>query len=137
MRYVYGFLYYTRTVGQHYVQMHCHCGRTVLMPPVPCGTRLRCPHPCTRSPPTCGHSRTPHACHDDNTPCPPCPFLTSKQCACGKKQVDNVRCSAEKVSCGKPCGKLLGCGFHRCAKLCHGDDCGTCTTVCGKPRKLW
>jgi transcriptional repressor NF-X1 len=117
--------------------MVCHCGRTVLMPPIPCGTRLRCVHPCTRPPPACGHSRTPHACHDDAMPCPPCPFLTSKTCACGKKAVGNVRCSQEKVSCGTPCGKLLACGFHKCTRLCHGDGCGSCTNTCGKPRKHW
>jgi hypothetical protein len=117
--------------------MVCHCGRTVLMPPIPCGTRLRCAHPCTRPPPACGHSRTPHACHDDATACPPCPFLTSKQCACGKKAVGNVRCSQEKVSCGISCGKLLACGFHKCTRLCHGDSCGPCANTCGKPRKNW
>jgi transcriptional repressor NF-X1 len=118
-------------------QMICNCGRTVLMPPIPCGTRLSCTYPCTRPPPACGHGRTPHACHADDVNCPPCPFLTRKLCACGKREVDNVRCSQEKVACGTVCGKLLGCGFHRCTKLCHGDDCGPCTTTCGKPRKLW
>lgn len=70
-------------------------------------------------------------------PCPPCPFLTSKPCACGKNVVNNVRCSQEKVSCGTACGKLLDCGFHHCARVCHGGDCGTCALTCGKPRKLW
>lgn len=37
--------------------------------------------------------------------CPPCPFLTDKVCACGKKRVSNVRCSQERVSCGSVCGK--------------------------------
>jgi transcriptional repressor NF-X1 len=40
-------------------------------------------------------------------PCPPCPFLTEKVCACGKKQVGNVRCSQERVSCGSLCGKCV------------------------------
>jgi transcriptional repressor NF-X1 len=107
------------------------------MPPVPCGTRIQCRHPCDRPPLECGHSRVPHACHEDPAPCPPCPFLTTKRCACGKKDVGNVRCAQEKVSCGTPCGKLLGCGGHRCARLCHAGECGPCTTVCGKPRKFW
>ena len=117
-------------------ELICNCGRTILEPPIPCGTRISCHYPCARPPPPCGHPRTQHACHEDPTPCPPCPFLTSKLCACGKKMVDNVRCSQEKVSCGTPCGKPLTCGFHHCDRLCHGDDCGPCHATCGKPRKL-
>ena len=86
-------------------EMVCNCGRTVLDPPIPCGTRISCPFPCVRPPPTCGHPRTQHACHEDPAPCPPCPYLATKQCACGKKMVDNVRCSQDKVSCGTACGK--------------------------------
>ncbi|KAI0336848.1 hypothetical protein GY45DRAFT_25326 [Cubamyces sp. BRFM 1775] len=117
-------------------EMVCHCGNTVLEPPIPCGTRITCGYPCNRPPPPCGHPLTRHACHEDPIPCPPCPFLTSKVCACGKKTVDNVRCSQEKVSCGTVCGKLLACGFHHCERLCHGDACGACHAPCGKPRKL-
>ncbi|KAI0711295.1 hypothetical protein C8Q76DRAFT_623360 [Earliella scabrosa] len=117
-------------------EMICHCGRTILEPPIPCGTRIACVYPCSRPPPPCGHPKTQHACHEDPIRCPPCPHLTSKQCACGKKMVDNVRCSQEKVSCGTTCGKLLSCGFHHCERLCHGDACGACHATCGKPRKL-
>ncbi|KAH9926706.1 uncharacterized protein B0H18DRAFT_1084937 [Fomitopsis serialis] len=117
-------------------EMTCNCGRTVLEPPIPCGTRINCYYPCARPPLPCGHPKAQHACHEDPTPCPPCPFLASKLCACGKKTVDNVRCSQEKVSCGTPCGKLLSCGFHHCERLCHGDECGPCNSTCGKPRKL-
>lgn len=119
------------------VQMICYCGRTVLDPPIPCGTRINCTYPCDRPRLPCGHPKSPHACHEDPTPCPPCVFLTNKTCACGKKSVGNVRCSQERVSCGQVCGKLLGCGFHHCERLCHGDACGACTAVCGKSRKLW
>ncbi|KZT20935.1 hypothetical protein NEOLEDRAFT_1244899 [Neolentinus lepideus HHB14362 ss-1] len=117
-------------------EMICHCGRTILDPPIPCGTRINCAYPCNRPPPPCGHPKAPHACHEDPAPCPPCVFLTSKRCACGKNTVDNVKCSQEKVSCGTVCGRLLACGFHHCQRLCHGDDCGACNVVCGKPRKL-
>ncbi|TDL15940.1 hypothetical protein BD410DRAFT_79701 [Rickenella mellea] len=114
----------------------CPCGRTILDPPIPCGTQIHCPYPCARPPPPCGHPSATHSCHADDTPCPPCAFLTSKKCACGKGVVNNVRCSLERVSCGAKCGKLASCGFHRCARPCHGDDCGPCTAPCGKPRKL-
>ena len=86
-------------------EMICYCGRTILEPPIPCGTRINCQHPCARPRLPCGHPKTPHACHEDPTPCPTCPVLTEKQCACGKKMVPNVRCSQEKVSCGTTCGK--------------------------------
>lgn len=33
--------------------------------------------------------------------------------------------------------RLLDCGFHKCKRSCHGDACGPCPSICGKPRKLW
>ena len=76
--------------------MICFCGRTVLDPPIPCGTKIRCNYQCPMPPPPCGHPRTQHTCHDDTISCPPCPFLTTKLCACGKKEVRNLRCSLER-----------------------------------------
>ncbi|OAX40568.1 hypothetical protein K503DRAFT_687258 [Rhizopogon vinicolor AM-OR11-026] len=131
-----------------YEELICPCGRTIMEPPIPCGTIMKCTYPCVRPPSLCGHARITHSCHEgviiagadlgeaeEESPCPPCPFLTSKQCACGKNMVDNIRCAQERVSCGSACGKLLACGFHHCERLCHADDCGTCTAVCGKSRK--
>jgi transcriptional repressor NF-X1 len=120
-------------------QLYCHCGRTVLEPPIPCGTRVQCNEPCNRPPSCDAHPLTAHSCHPDTIPCPPCPFLTRKLCACGKKMVPNVRCSLErdKIGCGSACQKLMSCGFHHCKRLCHGDECGSCTASCGKPRKPW
>src|SRR3954454_4296390 len=111
--------------------MICMCGRTTLMPPIPCGTQIQCNYPCNRPPPLCGHPKPVHSCHESEG-CPPCPFLTAKLCACGKMTLPNVRCSQPKVSCGTPCGKPLPCGFHACQRLCHGDECGACESVCGK-----
>jgi hypothetical protein len=85
--------------------MICHCNNTILDPPIPCGTRIACSYPCSRPSPPCGHPSTQHTCHEDPIPCPPCPFLTSKTCACGKNTVGNVKCSQERVSCGVVCGK--------------------------------
>ncbi|KAL4079530.1 hypothetical protein J3A83DRAFT_1117042 [Scleroderma citrinum] len=137
-------------------ELICPCGRTALEPPIACGTRLVCTYPCSRPPPSCGHPHVPHACHEnvlvagadtaeeglglsaDTTtlrPCPPCPWLTSKRCACGKKMVDNVQCSQARVHCGTICGRLLPCGFHQCQRTCHEDECGGCAAVCGKSRK--
>ncbi|KAI0264607.1 hypothetical protein BC834DRAFT_244398 [Gloeopeniophorella convolvens] len=117
-------------------ELFCHCGRTVLEPPIPCGTQIKCSYPCTRPDPQCGHSKMSHSCHEDPTPCPPCVLLTEKPCACGKTVVGNVRCSQERVSCGKPCGRPLSCGFHPCEQVCHAGACPPCTAACGKPRKL-
>ena len=111
-------------------ELVCLCGRTVLDPPIACGTRLRCVYPCARPAPACGHPHVPHACHEGvvvagadtadeglgmveereregGGACPPCPFLTEKVCACGKKRVPNVRCAQEKVSCGSMCRKCV------------------------------
>jgi transcriptional repressor NF-X1 len=56
---------------------------------------------------------------------------------CGSSTVKNVRCSQNTVSCGKPCGKLLACGYHKCRKMCHlPGECEDCTQTCGKPKSL-
>jgi len=118
------------------MQLVCACGRTVYEPPIPCGTVMQCHYPCLRPRTTCEHQNTSHGCHDEGIPCPPCPHLANKVCACGKKVVPNVRCSleTEKVSCGTVCGKLMGCGYHTCERLCHSDPCGPCVATCGKLR---
>ena len=117
----------------------CPCGLTVVLPPVPCNFKIECSHPC-RQPMACGHPQIPHLCHSlENHPCPPCPYLVKKPCACGKTEVANVRCAMEssRVSCGKPCGALLRCGFHRCRKPCHppGECEPRCVQQCSKPRR--
>jgi hypothetical protein len=50
-----------------------------------------------------------HTCHEEPPPCPPCAYLTTKQCACGKKDIGNVKCSLEreKVSCAATCGRSV------------------------------
>ncbi|SPO28619.1 related to Shuttle craft protein [Ustilago trichophora] len=118
-------------------ELICHCGRTVLEPPVPCGTQIRCSFPCVRPPPNCGHPKMPHDCHEEE-PCPPCVYLTDKVCHCQKHIVKNVPCSRSRVSCGQPCDALLNCGFHRCQGICHiaGQECAPCAQICGKPRRL-
>jgi transcriptional repressor NF-X1 len=123
-----------------YEELICNCRRTVVYPPIPCGRTLSCTYPCARPAPLCGHPKQPHQCHESPN-CPPCIFLVSKLCACGKSEVKNVRCSQERerVSCGKVCGRLLKCGGHRCEKGCHveGECESPCTKPCGKPRKIW
>lgn len=35
----------------------------------------------------------------------------------------NVPCHLKEVSCGNPCGRLLPCSEHKCARICHKDPC--------------
>ncbi|TIB72240.1 hypothetical protein E3Q08_00454 [Wallemia mellicola] len=120
-------------------ELTCSCGNTTLEPPIPCGTEIHCTYPCNRPPPECGHPRPSHTCHGDDVSCPPCPFLTTRSCQCGKSQISNVRCSQENVRCGKKCDKIQECG-HRCKKSCHKDECRgpeeACSSVCGRLRSI-
>ncbi|ORY30230.1 hypothetical protein BCR39DRAFT_530107 [Naematelia encephala] len=126
-----------RCLQASYDELICHCGHTVVYPPIACGTTIDCIYPCARPPPECGHPKTPHNCHEAPE-CPPCPYLSTRPCACGKDPaVKNVRCSAERVSCGQVCGEPLACGYHRCEKSCHRPgECGSCTQVCNKPKRI-
>lgn len=127
-----------RCLQASYDELICNCGHTVVYPPVACGTTVNCLFPCARPAPACGHPKTPHNCHE-NPECPACPFLTAKPCACGKDPaVKNVRCSQsqDRVSCGTVCGKLLGCGYHKCEKTCHAGECESCTQTCNKPKRI-
>ncbi|KXT06317.1 hypothetical protein AC578_9199 [Pseudocercospora eumusae] len=123
-------------------EIACNCGRTVLEPPLPCGTQPPpCRYTCER-PKACGHPQVPHNCHQDDGPCPKCPFLVEKRCMCGKKSLKNQQCWLRDVSCGVVCGKKLKCGVHTCRKPCHraGDceDAGgqQCLQPCGKLKKI-
>ncbi|KAH9909040.1 hypothetical protein F4778DRAFT_715029 [Xylariomycetidae sp. FL2044] len=122
-------------------EISCNCGRTVLQPPQPCGTKPpECRFDCTRQR-DCGHPQIPHACHTSPS-CPKCPFLVEKPCICGKQKLKNQPCWFEEPRCGLPCNKKLKCGTHTCAKLCHrpgecedADIRGSrCKQPCGKPR---
>ncbi|KAJ2317491.1 FKBP12-associated protein [Coemansia sp. RSA 2704] len=125
-----------------YEELACACGRTRLLPPIACGTKLpACRYPCQRVR-ECGHiSMMTHECHPDNTPCPPCPVLVAAQCMCGGREMRNVPCHrSHAASCGSICGKLLPCGGHTCQRSCHRADepClrgQSCRQPCRKPRK--
>ena len=122
-------------------EIPCHCGRTVLQPPLPCGTTPPpCRYECERGK-NCGHPQIPHNCHEDQESCPKCPFLTEKPCMCGKKMLKNQQCWLTDVRCGEVCGRKLRCGSHFCRKPCHrlGDceDIGrSCQQACGKAKKI-
>ena len=124
-------------------EISCSCGKTVLQPPQPCGTRPpECRFDCTKPRP-CGHPIVSHQCHPDDTSCPKCPFLVEKLCICGKKTLKNQPCWFGEARCGLPCGNKLKCGAHECKELCHRpgecEDVGIqgshCPQPCGKVRK--
>lgn len=120
-------------------EISCNCGRTVLQPPLPCGTKPPpCRFECERAK-ACGHPQVPHNCHQDDESCPKCPFLTMKLCLCGKNQLKNQPCWLTEVRCGGICGRKLRCGAHKCRKPCHKpgecEDAGrACQQPCGKER---
>ncbi|KAF9939211.1 FKBP12-associated protein [Mortierella alpina] len=122
-------------------ELSCACGRTVVYPPIPCGTSVpKCRYSCTRLR-ECGHaSLSNHPCHPDSEPCPPCIMLVGKQCMCRKSKMPNVPCYKTNPSCGKVCGKRLDCNLHTCNKSCHSGECSlppsdVCSQPCPKPRK--
>ena len=121
-------------------EISCNCGRTILQPPLPCGTSSPpCRFDCER-PKVCGHPKVPHNCHGDETKCPKCPFLGQKVCMCAKQSLKNQPCWLTDVRCGEICGKKLRCGSHYCRKQCHRDgECEDadqyCQQACGKAKR--
>jgi transcriptional repressor NF-X1 len=119
-------------------EISCNCGRTVLQPPQPCGSKApACSFDCTR-PRACGHPRTKHNCHEDDEPCAKCSYLVEKHCICGKRTLKNQPCWFSEVRCGLPCGKKLKCGNHFCQKECHrpGQCEDPCTQLCGRKKTV-
>lgn len=117
----------------------CHCGKTRLEAPIPCGvTSVECKFPCIRQKP-CGHPQfSVHNCHGDDQPCPPCVLLTERKCECGGSIVKNIPCfSTNPVSCGKPCQKRRADCGHRCNRICHSDKCESepCKEICDAIKK--
>jgi transcriptional repressor NF-X1 len=119
-------------------EISCRCGRTVLQPPLACGTQPpACQYQCDR-PKACGHPQVQHQCHIDDS-CPKCPYLVQKACMCGKSMLKNQPCWSNSISCGQTCGRRLRCGIHFCQKSCHRpgecEDAGSsCPHPCGQKK---
>eukprot|EP00898_Chlorokybus_atmophyticus_P003433 jgi/Chlat1/4090/Chrsp26S04129 len=121
-------------------ELSCACGRTVLQPPVPCGTALPpCPYPCI-IPQTCGH-RPKHTCHEGD--CPPCNELISRRCLGDHMTLTSVPCGSQyRATCSQPCGRIRRCGQHTCLRPCHQPPCEdselpglSCGQQCGAQRR--
>ncbi|XP_025832981.1 protein shuttle craft isoform X2 [Agrilus planipennis] len=108
-------------------ELYCECGTSVIMPPVPCGTRPpACSMPCSRTR-SCGHDPL-HSCHSGS--CPPCTVLIKTWCYGQHEQRATIPCHQQSFSCGLPCGKPMPCGRHNCIKPCH---LGPCPQPCKQP----
>lgn len=116
-------------------ELTCHCGLTVLYPPIPCGTKPpECKNICTRRH-ECDHPVF-HNCHSEDK-CPPCTYLTQKWCMGNHEQRSNIPCHLQDISCGLTCNKDLPCEMHRCRRICHRGDClgeAACQQPCVRPR---
>lgn len=126
-----------------FTDLTCACGRTIIPPPLPCGTPPPlCQFPCSASQP-CGHSSS-HSCHFGE--CPPCSLPVAKECVGGHVVLRNVPCGSKDIRCNKLCGKTRQCGLHACGRTCHPPPCdvstsdepnqkGSCGQICGAPRR--
>ncbi|XP_075903772.1 transcriptional repressor NF-X1 isoform X2 [Nelusetta ayraudi] len=116
-------------------ELTCHCGLTVLYPPIACGTKPpECKNICTRRH-ECEHAVL-HNCHGEEK-CPPCTHLIQKWCMGKHEQRSNIPCHLQDISCGLTCNKTLPCGDHRCRRICHRAECvgeGGCRQPCVRPR---
>ncbi|XP_038829249.1 transcriptional repressor NF-X1-like isoform X2 [Salvelinus namaycush] len=116
-------------------ELACHCGGTVLFPPIACGTKpLECKNLCTRRH-KCDH-QVFHNCHSEEK-CPPCTYLTQKWCMGKHERRSNIPCHLQDISCGLTCNKVLLCDLHRCRRICHRGEClaeGACRQPCVLPR---
>lgn len=103
-------------------ELTCHCGSSVLYPPIPCGANPpSCHRPCRRAH-SCGHP-VKHECHSDIEKCAPCIVFVKRSCFCSADSKDSVYCYLPGYSCGRTCKKLLACKQHTCKRVCHDNEC--------------
>lgn len=122
-------------------ELSCHCGASVMYPPIPCGSKPPvCHRPCRRAH-NCGHP-VKHECHDNTETCAPCTVFVKKSCFCKADSKDSVYCYQTGYSCGRTCKKSLSCRQHTCQRVCHENACETkndrgiiiCKQACPVPR---
>ncbi|XP_046880248.1 transcriptional repressor NF-X1 [Hypomesus transpacificus] len=112
-------------------ELACHCGNSILFPPIACGTKPpECKNLCSRRH-ECDHPVF-HNCHSEEK-CPPCTYLTTKWCMGKHEQRSNIPCHLQDISCGLVCNKMLPCDLHRCRRICHRGEClveASCRQAC-------
>ncbi|XP_031827096.2 nuclear transcription factor, X-box binding stc [Nomia melanderi] len=108
------------------VTRYCGCGKTSQT--VQCSTHklLLCDATCDKDL-NCGTHKCENKCHHGE--CPSCEKTIEQKCYCGKNKREIICQNNVSLtySCGNICGKLLDCGNHTCAKLCHLDACEPCS----------
>jgi transcriptional repressor NF-X1 len=106
------------------VPIRCYCGKENRR--VPCSVLPRsnfaCEGACDRLLNCLSHS-CEQPCHPG--PCAKCALDVSMKCFCGKEE-RSVKCGSKRLICSKTCGRLLDCGKHTCAKVCHEGPCQPC-----------
>ncbi|XP_036320892.1 protein shuttle craft isoform X1 [Rhagoletis pomonella] len=112
---------------QAYVKRECGCGKTTKTMQCCVKEAIECESICGKLL-NCEQHKCPAKCHEGK--CAPCAEKVEQQCHCTKqeRQVACTRDSHDKhsYSCGKPCGKDLACGNHKCKDCCHPGECRTC-----------
>ncbi|KAK3414974.1 hypothetical protein EUGRSUZ_H00552 [Eucalyptus grandis] len=77
---------------------------------------------------SCGNHMCDKFCHPG--PCGECDLLPGriKTCYCGKMNLMDERqnCLDPIPTCSQGCDKLLPCGTHFCAEMCHAGICPPC-----------
>lgn len=121
-------------------EVSCSCGKEVRS--LLCGSKFSCEEKCGKQL-TCGNHTCSVVCHSGE--CPLCPLSpeVQKTCFCGKLPLADSRlsCTDPIPSCGKPCGRALACGQHKCQQICHPGECSPCSQrvearcACGKSKK--
>ncbi|GJY11920.1 NF-X1-type zinc finger protein NFXL1 [Tanacetum coccineum] len=130
-----------------FTDLTCACGRSLIPPPLTCGTPPpSCQYPCS-VPQPCGHPSS-HSCHFGD--CPPCSVPIPKECIGGHVVLRNIPCGSKDIRCNKLCGKTRQCGMHTCLRTCHPSPCdssssssggstfgvkASCGQTCGAPRR--
>lgn len=109
------------------VKRECGCGRTTRVMQCCLKESIECDAICSKLL-NCELHTCSEKCHIGK--CPACVEKVDQRCHCTKqeRQVACTRDSHDKhnYSCGKPCGRDLSCGNHKCKDCCHSGDCRLC-----------
>ncbi|KAM7353561.1 nuclear transcription factor, X-box binding stc isoform 2-T2 [Cochliomyia hominivorax] len=112
---------------QAQVKRECGCGKTSKIMQCCIKEAIECDSVCEKLL-NCELHTCQEKCHEGK--CPTCKEKVDQKCHCSKheRQVTCTRESHDKhnYSCGKPCGKDLSCGNHKCKDCCHPGECKPC-----------
>ncbi|XP_075985237.1 NF-X1-type zinc finger protein NFXL1 [Anticarsia gemmatalis] len=71
----------------------------------------------------CKTHQCENICHEGD--CPPCTYTSTQPCQCGAERAKRP-CNDPFWNCEKVCNKPFSCGYHKCDKVCHSGECGSC-----------